>query len=136
MFVFTQTVRHRDFFLPVDSDRPGPHDEDGDGHADPPSDRAALTSLGLLVLSLLARAAAGVDRRRPRRRDRQGADQPQPRLRLDGPLALGLEPMQITLLFVSVVVAVLTVVPGRAKPLQGGVHLVLLAAFVFVSINP
>ena len=37
---------------------------------------------------------------------------------------------------ISVPVAVLTVVPGRAKPLQGGVHLVLLAAFVFLSISP
>ena len=34
------------------------------------------------------------------------------------------------------VVSVLTVVPGRAKPLQGGVHLVLLAAFVFLSLQP
>ena len=32
--------------------------------------------------------------------------------------------------------SVLTVVPGRAKPLQGGVHLVLLAAFIFLSISP
>src|SRR4051812_13471997 len=31
LFVFTQTVRHRDFFLPVDADAPGPHDDDGDG---------------------------------------------------------------------------------------------------------
>ena len=30
----------------------------------------------------------------------------------------------------------LTVVPGRATRLQGGVHLVLLAAFLFLSINP
>ncbi len=34
------------------------------------------------------------------------------------------------------VVSVLTVVPGRAKPLNGGVHLVLLAAFLFVSVKP
>ena len=55
---------------------------------------------------------------------------------LDGPLVLGLEPMQMVLLAISVPVAVLTVVPGRAKPLQGGVHLVLFAAFVFLSVNP
>src|SRR6478736_4664528 len=47
IFVFTQTVRHRDFFLAV-PDRPGAVDEDADGHADPPSDRAALASLALL----------------------------------------------------------------------------------------
>jgi Ca2+:H+ antiporter len=55
---------------------------------------------------------------------------------LDGPLRLGLEPIQIVLLVITVVVSILTVVPGRAKPLQGGVHLVLLAAFLFLSISP
>ncbi len=55
---------------------------------------------------------------------------------LDGPLELGLEPVQMVLLALTVAVGTLTVVPGRAKPLQGGVHLVLLAAFVFLSINP
>ena len=29
-----------------------------------------------------------------------------------------------------------TSVPGRAKPLQGGVHLVLLAAFLFLTVAP
>ena len=42
-FVFTQTVRHRDFFVPVASDSNGRVtgilDEDGEGHADPPSAR-------------------------------------------------------------------------------------------------
>jgi Ca2+:H+ antiporter len=55
---------------------------------------------------------------------------------LDGPLDLGLEPMQIVLLLLSVVVSVLTVVPGRAKPLNGGVHLVLLASYLFLAANP
>ena len=32
--------------------------------------------------------------------------------------------------------SILTVVQGRAKALQGMVHLVLLAAFVFLSIKP
>jgi Ca2+:H+ antiporter len=40
------------------------------------------------------------------------------------------------LLALTVVVSVLTVVPGRATRLPGGVHLVLLAAFVFLSIKP
>ena len=55
---------------------------------------------------------------------------------LSGPLDLGLTSMQIVLLFLSVLVAILTVVTGRAKPLQGGVHLVLFAAFVFLSVSP
>jgi len=55
---------------------------------------------------------------------------------LDGPLSLGLRATQLVLLFLSALVAVLTVVPGRAKPLQGALHLVLLATFVVVSIQP
>jgi Ca2+:H+ antiporter len=55
---------------------------------------------------------------------------------IDDPLRLGLEPMQMVLLAITAVVSVLTVVPGRAKPLNGGVHLVLLAAFLFLSVNP
>jgi Ca2+:H+ antiporter len=34
------------------------------------------------------------------------------------------------------VVGVLTVVPGRATRLQGGVHLAVFAAFVVLAINP
>jgi Ca2+:H+ antiporter len=55
---------------------------------------------------------------------------------LEGPLELGLGPTQIILLLLTVVVGVLTVVPGRATRLQGGVHLVLLAAFLFLAVNP
>ncbi len=44
--------------------------------------------------------------------------------------------VQLVLLALTVVVSVLTVVPGRATRLQGGVHLVLFAAFVFLAINP
>ncbi|HEX2132592.1 MAG TPA: ionic transporter y4hA, partial [Actinophytocola sp.] len=40
-FVLTQTVRHRDFFLPVNQDC------GEDEHAAPPTGRTALTSLGL-----------------------------------------------------------------------------------------
>lgn len=47
MFVFVQTVRHRDYFLPleVESER---------RHAAPPSTRVAWTSLGLLCVALIA----------------------------------------------------------------------------------
>lgn len=55
---------------------------------------------------------------------------------LKGPLVLGLDPTQMVLLAVTVVVAILTVVPGRATRLQGAVHLVLLAAFLFLAVNP
>ena len=187
LFVFTQTVRHRDFFLPVENGE-GPVDEDGDGHADPPSDRAARTSLGLLVVSLVAVvglakvesgtiedlvSAAGLPHAfvgvviallvllpesiaaaRAAARDKVqvslnlaygsamasiGLTIPTlavASIWLDGPLDLGLEPMQIVLLSLSAVVGVLTVVPGRAKPLQGAVHLALFSAFVFLAIQP
>jgi Ca2+:H+ antiporter len=55
---------------------------------------------------------------------------------LDGPLLLGLGATQMVLLALTVVVGVLTVVPGRATRLQGAVHLTLLAAFLFLAVNP
>ena len=39
-------------------------------------------------------------------------------------------------LAVTLVVAILTVVPGRATRHEGAVHLVLLAAFLFLATNP
>lgn len=48
VFVFVQNVRHRDFFVPVDDDV-----LEEDEHAEPPSDRRALLSLGALVLALV-----------------------------------------------------------------------------------
>lgn len=53
LFVFTQTVVHRDFFLPVS--RSGDLlDESEDAHADRPSTRTTLISLSLLLLALVA----------------------------------------------------------------------------------
>lgn len=51
-FVATQTVRHRDFFLPVAKD--GSVIATDDDHADPPSNATAWTSLAFLLLSLIA----------------------------------------------------------------------------------
>jgi Ca2+:H+ antiporter len=205
MFVFTQTIRHRDFFLPVTQEQHTPMvasagapaaasyehqpvDLDDDGHADPPTDRAAYTSLGLLVVSLVAvvglakiespaiesgvaalgfpQAVVGVViallvlapetiaavRAASRNRVQVslnlalgsamasiGLTIPAIALAtlwLDGPLALGLNQLQTVLLLLTAAVAILTVVPGRAKTLQGGVHLVLLAAFLFLTVAP
>jgi Ca2+:H+ antiporter len=55
---------------------------------------------------------------------------------LEGPLVLGLGSMQIVLLGISIVVGALTVLPGRATVQEGGVHLVLFLAFVFLALNP
>src|SRR5205814_4213144 len=46
VMLFVQTVRHRDYFLPVGAA--------GDEHAPPPAAAQALTSLVMLVLSLIA----------------------------------------------------------------------------------
>lgn len=55
---------------------------------------------------------------------------------LDGPLLLGLGGTQMVLLALTVVVGTLTVVPGRANVLQGGVHLGLMAVFLFLAASP
>ena len=185
VFVITQTVRHRDFFLPLTSAGEVVESEE---HADPPSGRVALASLGLLLLALIAVvglakvetpaikagvAAVGFPQSfvgvviallvllpetlaaaRAARRDRIqislnlafgsamasiGLTIPAiavASIWLEGPLVLGLDATQIVLLAVTVVVAILTVVPGRATRLQGAVHLVLLAAFLFLAVNP
>ena len=184
-FVFTQTVRHRDFFVPVTSDGLVVEAEE---HADPPSVRRALASLALLLAALVAvvglakvespaieagLAAAGLPASfvgvviallvllpetlaasRNALRDRIqtslnlalgsamasiGLTIPAIALAtiwIDVPLLLGLDATQMVLFALTVVVAALTVVPGRATRLQGTVHLVLLAAFMFLAINP
>jgi Ca2+:H+ antiporter len=47
VFVFVQTVRHRDYFLPVETEADGEH-------AAPPTVPVTLTSLALLLVSLVA----------------------------------------------------------------------------------
>jgi len=184
-FVITQTVRHRDFFLPLTS---AGEVVEAEEHADPPSNRTTLASLGLLLVALVAVvglakvetpaieagvAAVGFPESfvgvviallvllpetlaaaRAARRDRIqislnlafgsamasiGLTIPAiavASIWLEGPLVLGLDATQMVLLAVTVVVAILTVVPGRATRLQGVVHLVLLAAFLFLAVNP
>jgi Ca2+:H+ antiporter len=55
---------------------------------------------------------------------------------LAGPLELGLAPTQLVLFVLTIVVTAFTVVQGRAYTLQGFVHLVLLAAWLFFSVQP
>lgn len=185
MFVLTQTVRHRDFFLPVTPEGGAVEVED---HAPPPTGRVAARSLSLLVVALVAVVGlakvespaieAGVEAAgfppsfvgvviallvllpetlaavRAALRERVqislnlaygsamasiGLTIPVIAIAsvwLEGPLLLGLGSTQMVLLALTIVVSVLTVVPGRATRLQGGVHLVLLAAFLFLAINP
>lgn len=55
---------------------------------------------------------------------------------LDGPLVLGLGETEIVLLVLTLITSVLTVVPGRATLLQGGIHLSILGAFLFLAASP
>src|SRR4051794_9913390 len=191
-FVFTQTIRHRDFFLPVSSDERGRVtgllDLDEDGHADPPDAREAGLSLGLLVASLVSvvglakllsptiedavkdlglpyavvgvaialvvLAPESIAAVRHAARDHVqnslnlaygsamasiGLTIPTVSVAmiwLAGPLELGLQPTQLVLFALTVVVTAFTVLQGRAYALQGIVHLALLAAFVFLTVTP
>lgn len=181
-FVFVQTVRHRDYFLPeVD-------EADDDSHAEPPSAAVAWASLGLLMACLVAvvglaktlapsieaavaRAGApasvvGViiamlvlapETLAAVRAASHNRLQTSLNLALGSalasigltipvvavlslwfphPLVLGLEPKEIVLLALSFAVATLTLGSGRATVLQGAVHLVLFAVFVFLAVVP
>ncbi|MEU4564675.1 ionic transporter y4hA [Actinoplanes sp. NPDC023936] len=55
---------------------------------------------------------------------------------LDGPLLLGLGGTQMVLLVLTFGVGTLTVVPGRANILQGGLHVGLCAVFLFLAASP
>ncbi|MBK5239528.1 MAG: hypothetical protein JJE28_10560, partial [Actinomycetales bacterium] len=43
---------------------------------------------------------------------------------------------EIVLLAITLIVSTLTVVPGRATVLQGGVHLALFGAFLVLAVSP
>lgn len=185
MFVFTQTVAHRDYFLPVTS-KGKPLDEDS--HAERPSTRTAMISLGLLLLALIAVVGLAKLESPSIERGVEAVGLPQSfvgvviallvllpegiaaakaairnrmqtsmnlalgsaiasigltipsiavaSIWLAGPLHLGLGASQIVLLALTVGVSILTIMPGRAVRLQGGIHLVLFAAFIFLSIAP
>ncbi|HEX7278389.1 MAG TPA: hypothetical protein VF255_02090 [Solirubrobacterales bacterium] len=55
---------------------------------------------------------------------------------LDGPLVLGLGSTEIVLLVLTALVSSLTLLPGRATLQEGGVHLILFAAFLFLAFIP
>jgi len=185
LFVTVQTRRHRDYFLPITT---AGKVIDVEEHADPPTKRAALTSLGLLLVALIAVvglakgispsiesavAGAGLPQAvvgviiallvllpetiaavRAAARDRIqtslnlaigsamasiGLTIPAIAIAmiwLDGPLLLGLGGTQMVLLALTVAVGTLTVVPGRANVLQGGIHIGLLAVFLFLAASP
>jgi Ca2+:H+ antiporter len=55
---------------------------------------------------------------------------------LNTQLQLGLAPVELVLLALTGVVSVLTVTPGRATLLQGGVHIAVFAGFLVLAFSP
>jgi Ca2+:H+ antiporter len=55
---------------------------------------------------------------------------------LDLPLILGLDPTQIALLALSFIVGAITLGSGRTNMMQGAIHLVIFAAFLFLTLVP
>ena len=182
IFIFVQTVRHRDYFIPV-ADAANP-----DVHAEPPTNREAGVSFGLLMVCLVsvvglakklspsidrAVEAAGAPRAvvgiviaalvllpetwaavRAARANRLQASMnlaigsalaciglTVPAVVLASvvfklPLVLGLEPKDIAMLTVTFLVSAVTLGTGRTYVMQGAVHLVLFAAYLFLAVVP
>ena len=57
-------------------------------------------------------------------------------LAIDLPIALGLDAKSIVLLFLTLMVATLSLATGRTTILQGAVHLVILGVYLFTTIVP
>ncbi len=180
-FVFIQTARHRDYFLPVAS-------ADQEAHALPPSDRTAALSAGLLIVCLVAivglaktltptvelgvarlgvpKAVVGIiiaalvllPEGLAALRAAQ-ANQLQTSLNLalgsalatigltipavaavsiviGQPLELGLDVKDQVLLALTLLVSAITLATGRTTVLQGIVHLVIFAVFLFFAVMP
>jgi Ca2+:H+ antiporter len=182
VFIFIQTVRHRDYFLPAESQ------QDEEIHAAPPSAREAWQSAMLLIVSLLAvvglakalspsieqavvavnapMATVGIAIAMIVLLPETGAalraaraDRLQSSLNLavgsamacigltvpvvvifavamDLPLLLGLGSMEIALLVLTFVVGSITLGTGRTNVMQGAIHLIIFAAFLFLTFVP
>lgn len=182
IFIFVQTVRHRDYFIPVDNA------SNLEMHADPPTSGQAWTSFGLLLLSLVTvvglakilsptiegaveaanapRAVVGIviaalvllpETWAAVRAARANRLQTSMNLAVGSalasigltipvvvlaaiifklPLVLGLSPKEMTLLAVAFLVSAVTLGTGRTYLMQGAVHLVLFAAYLFLAFVP
>ena len=180
VFVFIQTISHRDYFLASSADE--------NEHASPPTNQVALTSLALLVVSLLAvvglaktlspavesavgrigapaavvgiiiaalvllpEGLAAVRNARANRLQNSlnlalgsalasiGLTIPTVAavsLFMDKPIVLGLIDKEIVLLALTLIVGVITLGTGRTTLLQGVIHLVIFAAFLFFAVVP
>ena len=181
VFVFVQTVRHRDYFLPLE-------DESEDPHAHIPELSVAWTSFGLLLLSLVAvvglakslspnigkavesasvphtvvgiaialmvllpetwAAARAALRNRMQTSFNLALGSALATIGLTIPvvvvtsfaldlrLVLGLDEKEIAILALTLLITAMTLSRGRATVLQGAVHLVLFAVFLFLAVVP
>jgi Ca2+:H+ antiporter len=181
VFVFVQTVRHRDYFLP-------PPGEPEEVHAEPPSNRQAFMSAVLLIVALVAivglaksltpalesavahlqapKALVGIviatlvllpEGVAAVRAARANRLQTSLNLALGSALAtigltipavaaaslvlgttieLGLDAKGQVLLGLTLFISVITLGTGRTTVLQGMVHLVLFAVFLFFAVVP
>jgi Ca2+:H+ antiporter len=179
-FIFVQTVRHRDYFLAVDTGE--------ETHAMPPSNKTAVVSFGLLLVALVAvvglaksltpaleiglarfdvpKAVVGIiiaalvmlpEGLAALRAARANQLQTSLNLALGSalasigltiptvgevsivlhqPLELGLGEKEIVLLLLTLLTGVITLGTGRTTVLQGIVHLVIFAVFLFFAIVP
>jgi Ca2+:H+ antiporter len=182
VFVFIQTIRHRDYFLPVKST------EDEAIHAAPPPAREAWMSFALLMVSLigvvglakvlspsieqavvalnaplaivgiliamivlLPEAGAALRAAHANRLQSSlnlaigsamaciGLTVPVvvgAAVALNLPLILGLEPTNIALLALTFIVGAITLGSGRTNMMQGAIHLIIFAAFLFLTLVP
>ncbi len=184
LFVFVQTVRHRDDFLPPDNagDAEAPHG------APMPSLREAWWSAGLLMVALVAvvglakslspwiesavatagapKAVIGIaiallvllpETLAAVRAAHANKLQTSLNLAFGSalacigltvpvvviasfvlglPLELGLDSKSMVLLATTFIVSAVTLAPGRTNVMEGGVHLVLFAAYLFLSFVP
>jgi len=180
VFIFFQTVDHRDYFLPVDGRE--------NTHATPPTIGASWMAFAFLLVSLIAvvglakklspqieaaidwmgapQAALGVaiailvllpETVAAVRAALANRLQTSMNLALGSalasigltvpvvvvaslvlrlPLALGLDPKDIVLLSLALLAGTITLATGRTNLMQGAVHLVLFAAFLFLTLVP
>lgn len=129
-FVFVQTIRHRDYFLP-------PVDTANESvHAAPPSTRHALISFGLLLVCLIGVVELAKVLSPSIESGVAIVGAPREIIGIAIPLELGLQPKDMVLLLLTFLVSSITLVSGRTHVMAGAVHLVILAAFLFLALVP
>ena len=57
-------------------------------------------------------------------------------IQLEIPLVLGLESKDLVLLVLTFVVGAITLASGRTHIMQGAIHLVIFASFLFLALVP